>query len=438
MLSKKVTCKSHGQESSYFIGWQEYEKNPYDPRANPSGIIQLGLAENQVCFDKMESWIRKNQENNWFGTVGASSFRDLALFQDYHGLPQYKYEVAKYMSEIRQKRVIIDSDNLVLTAGATAANEILMFCLAGPGDAFLIPTPYYPGLDRDLRWRTGVEIIPVQTSSENGFRITGRALEDAADVARKLGLKVKGLFLTNPSNPLGTTLSEDELDLIIKFSSGAGIHIVSDEIYAGTVFDSPRFVSTLEAVARASPGGDSAIWRRVHVVSSLSKDLGLPGFRLGLIYSRNAAVVDAATKMSSFGLISSQSQFLLSRILADSRFLRRYAAENRRRLKRRRAALAAGLGRSGVRCLSSNAGLFCWVDLRRVLPAATFEAEMDLWKKMIYEYGVNVSPGSSCHCTEPGWFRVCFANTSEETMLLAVDRIRALVEDNHDFLMGIN
>lgn len=41
-------CKSHGQDSSYFIGWQEYEKNPYHPIQNPSGIIQMGLAENQV------------------------------------------------------------------------------------------------------------------------------------------------------------------------------------------------------------------------------------------------------------------------------------------------------------------------------------------------------------------------------------------------------
>lgn len=42
------TCNTHGQDSSYFLGWQEYEKNPYDPIANPTGIIQMGLAENQV------------------------------------------------------------------------------------------------------------------------------------------------------------------------------------------------------------------------------------------------------------------------------------------------------------------------------------------------------------------------------------------------------
>jgi hypothetical protein len=48
MLSAKASHDSHGQDSSYFLGWQEYEKNPYHDVHNPSGIIQMGLAENQV------------------------------------------------------------------------------------------------------------------------------------------------------------------------------------------------------------------------------------------------------------------------------------------------------------------------------------------------------------------------------------------------------
>lgn len=49
LLSGKATCNTHGQDSSYFLGWQEYEKNPYDEVQNPTGIIQMGLAENQVA-----------------------------------------------------------------------------------------------------------------------------------------------------------------------------------------------------------------------------------------------------------------------------------------------------------------------------------------------------------------------------------------------------
>lgn len=49
------------------------------------------------------------------------------------------------MAEIRKKKVKFDPKNLVLTAGSTSANETLIFCLAEPGEALLIPTPYYPG-----------------------------------------------------------------------------------------------------------------------------------------------------------------------------------------------------------------------------------------------------------------------------------------------------
>lgn len=48
------------------------------------------------------------------------------------------------MSKVRGGRVTFDPDRIVMGGGATGANEILMFCLADPGDAFLVPTPYYP------------------------------------------------------------------------------------------------------------------------------------------------------------------------------------------------------------------------------------------------------------------------------------------------------
>ena len=48
LLSMKAACNTHGQDSSYFLGLQEYENDPYDPKTNPTGIIQMGLAENQV------------------------------------------------------------------------------------------------------------------------------------------------------------------------------------------------------------------------------------------------------------------------------------------------------------------------------------------------------------------------------------------------------
>ncbi|KAM0055276.1 putative 1-aminocyclopropane-1-carboxylate synthase [Helianthus debilis subsp. tardiflorus] len=428
MLSEKVVCNSHGQDSSYFLGWEEYEKNPYDEVKNPKGIIQMGLAENQLSFDLLESWLEKNTQPMAFRNHNNQSiFKDLALFQDYHGLPAFKNALVKFMSEIRGGSVSFDPNNLVLTAGATSANETLMFCLANPGDAFLLPTPYYPGFDRDLKWRTGAEIVPIHCSSLNGFRITKSALEDAYKQAEKQNLKVKGVLVTNPSNPLGTSLSLHELDLLVNFISSRNIHLVSDEIYSGTVFSSPSFISIMEVLKNKNLM-NTEIAKRVHIVYSLSKDLGLPGFRIGVIYSNNERVVSAATKMSSFGLVSSQTQYLLSEILSDQNFTKTYLSENRRRLKERHEMLVSGLKKSGIGCLPSNSGLFCWVDMRHLLSSNTFEGEMELWKKIVYQVGLNISPGSSCHCSEPGWFRVCFANMSEETLELAMQRVKSFVE----------
>ncbi|KAL5556159.1 hypothetical protein UlMin_038395 [Ulmus minor] len=429
LLSGKASCNSHGQDSSYFLGWEEYENNPYDEIKNPKGIIQMGLAENQLCFDLLESWLEKNPDAASFKREGQSIFRELALFQDYHGLPAFKKAMVEFMSEIRGNRVTFDPNHLVLTAGATSANETLIFCLAEPGEAFLLPTPYYPGFDRDLKWRTGAEIVPIQCTSSNGFQITEAALEQAYQDAENRNLRVKGVLVTNPSNPLGTTMTWNELNLLVSFIEAKGIHLISDEIYSGTVFTSPGFVSLMEVLKERHFEKFSEVWKRVHVVYSLSKDLGLPGFRIGAIYSNDEMVVAAATKMSSFGLVSSQTQYLLSAMLSDKKFTKKYISENQKRLKQRHKLLVSGLHKAGISCLQGNAGLFSWVDMRHLLRSNDFESEMELWKKIVYDVKLNISPGSSCHCTEPGWFRVCFANMSEDTLELAMQRLNAFVAE---------
>lgn len=87
----------------------------------------------------------------------------------------------------------------------------------------------------------------------------------------------------------------------------------------------------------------------------------------------------------------------------------------------------------GIRCLDSNAGLFFWMDLRPLLKEQTLEAEMQLWRVIINEVKLNVSPGSSFCCVEPGFFRVCFANMDDHTVEVALDRIRTFVRGGeHD------
>ncbi|PPR85335.1 hypothetical protein GOBAR_AA35351 [Gossypium barbadense] len=132
--------------------------------------------------------------------------------------------------------------------------------------------------------------------------------------------------------------------------------------------------------------------------------------------------------MSSFGLVSSQTQYLLTNVLASKRFTSKYMKENQKRLRKRKEMLVSGLKKSGIECLKSNVGLFCWVDMRHLLSSNTLDAETKLWNQMVYDVGLNISPGSSFHCSEPGWFRVCFANMSRGTPQVAMRRIKDFVE----------
>ncbi|KAJ8452137.1 hypothetical protein Cgig2_016718 [Carnegiea gigantea] len=381
-LSSIAVSDTHGENSPYFAGWKAYDVDPYEESTNPSGVIQMGLAENQVSFDLLEEYLEKHPEETSWGKKKSSSFRENALFQDYHGLPSFR--------------------------------KVLFFDL-------------FKAFDRDLRWRTGVKIVPIHCNSSNNFQVTPEALEAAYCEAQSTNTRVRGVLITNPSNPLGATIQRKVLEEILDFASRKNIHLVSDEIYSGSVFCPEEFTSIAE-ILEARNFKDA---ERVHIVYSLSKDLGLPGFRVGTIYSYNDKVVTTARRMSSFTLVSSQTQHLLASMLSDKSFTENYIKTNRQRLRKRYDMIINGLKKAGIECLNGNGGLFCWMNLSPFLESQTRESELALWEAIVHEVKLNISPGSSCHCSDPGWFRVCFANMSEDTLQVALNRIHSFMEQRN-------
>ncbi|XP_047327878.1 1-aminocyclopropane-1-carboxylate synthase-like [Impatiens glandulifera] len=424
LLSKMARSNGHGEESHYFDGWKAYESDPYHSVSNPNGVIQMGLAENQLCFDSIQEWIIKNPQASICSAEGLHDFKDVAIYQDYHGLPEFRNAVAKFMTRVRGGKVEFEPDRVVMSGGATGAQETLAFCLADSGDAFLVPTPYYPGFDRDLRWRTGIQLIPVTTKSSNGFKPDVETLQSAYDKATAEKISVKGLLLTNPSNPLGTVLDKESLRSILRFAQSNNIHLICDEIYAGTVSGFPDFISISEIIEEEKQHTNRNL---IHIIYSLSKDLGFPGFRVGIIYSYNDEVVNCARKMSSFGLVSTQTQRLVATMLADDEFVNEFLERSANRLDKRRKVFAEELAKLGIGSLKGNAGLFLWMDLRGFLDEQSVEAEAKLWRVIINQVKLNVSPGSSFHCSEPGWFRVCIANMDDETVNASLTRIENFV-----------
>nr|CAD1844592.1 unnamed protein product [Ananas comosus var. bracteatus] len=376
LLSRIATNGRHGEDSPYFDGWKAYESDPFHPRHNPGGVIQMGLSENQLSLELIREWIKNHPEASICSAEGLPQFMKIANFQDYHGLPAFLQGIAKLMEKVRGGRVKFDPNRVVMSGGGTGAQETLAFCLADPGDAFLVPTPYYPAFDRDLRWRTGVELLPVHCTSSNQFRVTKTALESAYEKARKDNIRVKGVLITNPSNPLGTTMDKHTLQTLVKFVNERRIHLVCDELYGATIFKEPRFVSISEVIEE-DPNCDKNL---IHIAYSLSKDFGLPD-------SESGSCIPTTTRW----------------------------------------IFSSGLEEVGIRCLDGNAGVFCWMDLRHLLKEATEDGELELWRVIVNNVKLNVSPGSSFHCAEPGWFRVCITNMDDDTTHVALKRIRTFV-----------
>lgn len=160
----------------------------------------------------------------------------------------------------------------------------------------------------------------------------------------------------------------------------------------------------------------------VHIVRSV-ENRGLPGFRNGVIYTYSDMVVMAARRMSSFSLVSSQTRHLIASMLSDKEFVWKYLTENSKRLRKRHEMFFSGLRLAGINCLDSNAGLFYWVDLRHFLQSPNPEGGISLWKTILKDIRLNVSPGSSFHCSESRWFRFlqCQYDRTHDARIVQLD-----------------
>ncbi len=377
----------------------------WHPDSNPDGYVALCIAENNLMGDLVVPRLARDplppsRVLGYDAMIGAEEFRtQLAAFLERAFLGRR-----------------FPPEQIAVLAGAGTVLENLFYALADRGDAVLVPTPSYAGFWADLETRAELHIVPVPCSSDDGFRLTTKHLDAALAGAER---PVKALLFTNPDNPLGKIATADEIRRIVDWAEAHDIHVVFDEIYALSVFGEAPFTS----VAAVRPDlGD-----HVHIVWAFSKDFGASGLRCGLVVSENERLLAAVNGLAYWGAVSGHTQWILGRMIADDAWVDHYRGELRRRLGAAHAKVTAALAKAGIPTLPAEAGIFVVCDLRRFMAEQTWDAENTVWRRILEQANVNITPGAACRISEPGFMRLCYAAEPIDAVLDGVARVARLV-----------
>ena len=383
----------------------EYIAAHFD-RAEDDGYIGLAIAENKLVWDLLEPRLNSNR----------CVPRSAVGYDDMAGSLALRTSVAAFASDRVWGRDV-DPHDVVVLAGAGSILETLFYAIADPGDAILVPTPSYAGFWADIETRDELHIVEVPTSPDESFMLTAQRLQDAYDASP---WPIRALLLTNPANPTGRIHTNTEIQEAVAWARSVGIHTVMNEVYALSVHGATEFVPSGTIV---DPDGDD-----IHFVWAFSKDFGMSGMRCGVLTTANTDVRAAVTNLAYWSLVSGDTQHFLASLLDDSEWVDNYVSTMRARLSSSFTATTEALEAAGIPYVRADAALFVLVDLRRYLDEATWAGEQHLWRKILDEAGVNLTPGSACHIAEPGFMRLCFAVEPAQTVVGAIERIGGVLK----------
>jgi aspartate/methionine/tyrosine aminotransferase len=376
-----------------------------DDPGDPRRYIGLAIAENKLMWDVLGPRLNaprgtREQSIGYDSMTGSEPFRTtLASFGSEH-LWGHK----------------VESDEVIALAGAGSVLETLFYVIANPGDGILVPTPSYAGFWADIETRDELHIVTVDTSPDDGFALTPDVLQAAYDDAP---VPIAALLFTNPSNPTGKIHTDEEIRMAVDWARSVGIHIVVNEIYALSTHGDAPFVPTGSTV---DPRRDD-----IHFVWAFSKDFAMSGLRCGVLVSHNVEVRAAVGELAYWSLVSGDTQHLLNTMLQDTVWVDRYLVTMRSRLATSYEQTTVALTVAGIPFFPADAGLFVLCDLRSFLSEPTWEAERSLWRRILDEANVNLTPGSACHVAEPGFMRLCFAQEPADTVVAAIERIQRVL-----------
>jgi len=298
-------------------------------------------------------------------------------------------ELRESVCEFYKKRynAETDPDQVVITSGTSPAMFLLFSVILNPGDQFIISDPHYACYPNFIKFADG-EPVRVPVYENEGFQYRPETIR------KKISKKTRGILINSPSNPTGNLLSAERIKAIAEMSEPESLHIVSDEIYHGLVYEGVEH-SILEFTKNA------------FVLNGFSKLYAMTGLRLGYLIAPKPFIRSIQKIQQNF-FISANSVAQKAGVAAL-----KYAQNDILHMKnvydRRRKYMIGRLKKMGLGISVEPTGAFYVFANARHISPDSYRLAFDILEKA----RVGVAPGIDFGKNGEGYLRFSYANSIE-------------------------
>ena len=371
------------------------QKNPFSANNNPDGLINGGVAENTLALKWLVpqfTSITMEEDDFKYGELQGSSKLRLLIAQLFN----------------RHLLTTLNKNNLSLHNGAGSTIENLVFNICDLNDEVLIPRPYYGGFEMDIQYRMGVKVCGVETLN---YRITMPLLEAAIKKCKA----PKALVFCNPDNPTGLCRTPEEILVAIEFCKKYDIHLISDEIYALTAYNSFKSIFHPDLLPLIDK-------QKTHVVWSFSKDFCMNGVRVGVFCSLNRELVNQMHNSCYFSAISRFADIHLTQFLTNEPKVDEFLRNNKNACLEALRNVVSFFESHGIPFITPNGGFYLYFNFGKYLKTTEEALFLDL-----IDAGVYMPRGEAFFDSNKGWFRITYALKENELNLL-LQRLNKIVQ----------
>ena len=183
-----------------------------------------------------------------------------------NGYSETRRTIAEYLKE--ESGLPFTENHLVMTVGAAGGLNVTFKALLDEGDEVIVPSPYFMEFKFYID-NNGGQIRLVETNEDFSLNLE--------EIEKAIGERTKAILINSPNNPTGVIYSHESLEKLgqlLKRKSqelGRTIYLISDEAYRRIVYDGIKLPISFY------------YYPHTIRVTSHSKDLSLPGERIGYI-----------------------------------------------------------------------------------------------------------------------------------------------------------